>query len=81
MTYLCYLSLLAYSGDQHIIHLHLMYPMLPVSRDSPFLIVPSEFSNVYLIIFFLHTILFQFRINFLIPTCKTLNISILVMLL
>ena len=25
----------------------LVYPMLPVSLDSPFLIAPSEFSNVY----------------------------------
>jgi hypothetical protein len=27
---------------------HLVYPMLPVSLDCPFLIVPSVFLNVYL---------------------------------
>ena len=27
----------------------LMYPLLPVSLDCPFLIVPSIFSNIYLI--------------------------------
>jgi len=28
--------------------LRLVYPMLPVSLDCPFLIAPSVFSNVYL---------------------------------
>jgi hypothetical protein len=27
----------------------LVYPMLPVSLDCPFLIAPSAFSNVYLL--------------------------------
>ena len=54
MTYLCYLFLYAYSGVQNIlccvfVFLRLMYPMLPVSLDCPFLIAPSVFSSVYLI--------------------------------
>jgi hypothetical protein len=53
MSYLC---LLAYSGVQHILccscfdFLRLVYPMLPISLDCPFLIVPSVFSNVYLLL-------------------------------
>ena len=53
MSYLRYLPLLAHSGVQHIlccVFLRLVYPMLPVSLDCPFLIAPSVFSNVYLII-------------------------------
>jgi hypothetical protein len=48
MSYLC---LLAYSGVQHIlccssfVFLRLVYPMLPISLDCPFLIVPSVFSK------------------------------------
>jgi hypothetical protein len=34
--------------------LRLLYPMLPVSLDWPFLIAPSVFSNVYLIILLLY---------------------------
>ena len=52
MSYLRYLCLLAYSGVQHIFvffsRRH-VYPMLPVSLDCQFLIVPSVFSNVYII--------------------------------
>ena len=54
MSYLC---LFAYSGVQHILccssfdFLRLVYPMLPISLDCPFLIVPSVFSNVYLLFF------------------------------
>jgi hypothetical protein len=49
MSYLCYLCLLAYSGVQHILFcLRLVYPLLPVSLDCPFLIVLSVFSNVYI---------------------------------
>ena len=33
---------------QHLFVLYLVYPMLPVSLDCPFLIVPSVFSNVFL---------------------------------
>jgi hypothetical protein len=44
MSYLRYLCLLAYSGVQHIVlccvYLGLVYPMLPVSLDFPFLIAP-----------------------------------------
>ena len=51
MSYLRYLRLLVNSGDQHIfcfVFLCLVYPMLPVSLDCPFLIASSVFSNVYL---------------------------------
>ena len=34
-----------------IVFLRLVYPMLPVSLDCPFLIAPSVFSNVYFLIF------------------------------
>jgi hypothetical protein len=54
MSYLRYVCLLAYSGIQHIlccvfcfVSLRLVYPMLLVSLDSPFLMSPSVFSNVY----------------------------------
>jgi len=54
MSYLRYLWFLAYSGVQHIlccffvlILLRLVYPMLPFFLNSPFLIIPSVFSNVY----------------------------------
>jgi hypothetical protein len=47
-----FLFLLAHSGVQHImlcfVFLRLLYPVLPVSLDGPFLVVPSVFSNVYL---------------------------------
>ena len=53
--YLRYLCLFTYSGVLHIsvlcfcfTFLRLVYPMLPVSVDCPFLIAPSVFSNVYL---------------------------------
>jgi hypothetical protein len=55
MSSLRYLCLLAFSGVQHIWccvfvfgFLRFVYPMLPVSLDSPFLIAPSVFSSVYL---------------------------------
>jgi hypothetical protein len=49
-----YFCLFAYSGVQRILCCALfcclsrVYPMLPVSLDCKFLIVPSVFSNVYL---------------------------------
>jgi hypothetical protein len=58
MSYLRYLCLFAHSGVQYIlccvfvlfvIVLSLVYPMLPVSLDCPFLIAPSFFSKVYLL--------------------------------
>ena len=58
MSYLCYLCLFVHSGVQRIlccvfvlfvIVLSLVYPMLPVSLDCPFLIAPSFFSKVYLL--------------------------------
>ena len=52
MSYLRYLCLFSHSGVQHIlccVFLRLVYPMLPVSLDCPFLIAISVFSNVYLV--------------------------------
>jgi hypothetical protein len=51
MSYLCDLYLIVYSGVQHLslFFLRLVYPMLPVSLDCPFLIASSVFSNVYLL--------------------------------
>ena len=52
MSYLRYLCLFAYtcSGVQHIfVFLRLVYPMLPVSLDCPFLIAPSVYYNIYLL--------------------------------
>ena len=58
MSYLRYLCLFAYSGIQHILccvvccaRVRLVCPMLPVSVDCLFLIVPSVFSNVYFLLF------------------------------
>jgi hypothetical protein len=57
MSYLRYLCLFAYSGVQHILCcvfilfvfvLCLVYAMLPVSLNCPFLITPSVFSDIYL---------------------------------
>jgi hypothetical protein len=55
MSYLFYMCLFVHSGVQHIIMcfallvcvLCLVYPMLPVSPDCPFVIAPPVFSNVY----------------------------------
>jgi hypothetical protein len=50
MSYLRYSCLFGYSGVQHIlcyVFLSLVYPMLPVSLDYPFLIAPSVFTNFY----------------------------------
>ena len=53
MSYLRYLCLYPYSSVQRILCrvfvLFFAYPMLPASLDCPFLIVPSIFSNVYLV--------------------------------
>ena len=52
MSYLHYLCLFVYSGVLHIlccVCLRLVYSMLPVSLDCPFLIAPSVFSNIYFI--------------------------------
>jgi len=43
MSYLRYLCLFAY-----MFFFRLVYPMLPVSLDCPFLIIPSVFSNACL---------------------------------
>jgi hypothetical protein len=44
------LCVFEYSGVQYILCcvLCLVYPILPVSLDCPFLIAPSLFSNVYI---------------------------------
>ena len=56
VSYLRYLCVSAYSGVRHIVFcvfvlfvfvLCLVYPMLPVSLDCPFLIAPSVISNVH----------------------------------
>ena len=55
MSYLRYLCLLTYSGVQHIlccVFLCIVYPMLLVSLDCPFLIAPLVFSNVYLLLYY-----------------------------
>ena len=60
------LCLFAYSGVQHIlccvfVMLRLLYHMLPVSPNYPFLIALSVFSNNYewySLIFFLNTVVF-----------------------
>jgi len=63
MSYLRYLCLLAYSVFQNIwccvffifvvalfvFILCFVYPVLTISQDCPFLIAPSVFSNVYLV--------------------------------
>jgi hypothetical protein len=57
MNYLRYLCLFGHGGVQHILcciftlfffFLRLVYLMLSVSLDCPFLIAPSVFSYVYL---------------------------------
>jgi hypothetical protein len=51
MPYLRYLCLFEYSGVQHTlccVFIAIVYHMLPVSLDCPFLITPSVFSNVYI---------------------------------
>jgi hypothetical protein len=57
MSYLRYLCLLAHSGVQVILYcascfgcLSLVFPILSVSLDCPFLIDPSVLCNVYLIV-------------------------------
>jgi hypothetical protein len=64
MSYLHYLCLFSYSGIQHtlccvfvLFVLCLVYPMLPVSLDCPFLIAPS----VSLTFIFIFHIAFFFR--------------------
>ena len=52
-SYLRYLYLFAWCPTPTMlcfcfVFLRLVYPMLPVSLDCPFLIAPSVFSNVYL---------------------------------
>ena len=47
MSYICYLCLFTYSGDQDILCFCFSSSMLPVSLDCQFLIATSVFSNVY----------------------------------
>ena len=69
MSYLRYLCLFAHSGVQHIlccvfcvVFLRLVFLMLPVSLDCPFLISPSVMFNVYLTATFLKRITLCFVI-------------------
>jgi hypothetical protein len=51
MSCLRCMCLLSHGSVQHIVYcvfLRIVYSMMPVSLDCPFLIVPSVFSNVYL---------------------------------
>jgi len=52
MSCLHYLCLFAYSGVHYMlccVFLRIVYPILPVSLDCPFLIAPSVFSNIDLV--------------------------------
>ena len=67
MSYLNYLCLFTNSGVQHILFCafvfcshRLVYSMLPVSLDCPFVIAPSVFSNVYLLSYNVLTRIFIF---------------------
>ena len=70
-----YLYLFAYIGVRHIncfACLHIVYPMLPVSLDCPFLISPSVFHNVCLWSYF-----FEWKLTsqvIIIPVLITLNL-------
>jgi hypothetical protein len=72
MSYLRYLCLFAHSGVQSIMScvflcLCPVYPMLPVSLDCSFLIVPSLFYNVYLCVILTcrsHYINVQVKVNY-----------------
>ena len=80
------LCLFAHSGVQHIlccvlclVFLHLVYHILPVSLDCPFLIAPSIFCTIYLnFIFFLNEKIYLFwkqTISHLIKSLKNVRKS------
>ena len=55
MSYLHFMCWFAHSGVQHILccvfvlcFLRLVYPMLPVTLDCPFLLAPATSFNFYL---------------------------------
>jgi len=51
VSYLRYLCLFVCGGVQHVLccgFIRLVYPILSVSLDFPFVIAPSVFSDVYL---------------------------------
>ena len=51
MSCLRCMCLLSHGSVQHIVYcvfLRIVYSMMPVSLDYPFLIAPTVFSNVYL---------------------------------
>jgi hypothetical protein len=83
MCYLCYFCLLVYGSVQHIVlcfcfvFLCLVCPMLPVSLDCSFLITPSVFSNVYLVLNCILLILSEWGDN----SCKqnVVNLKLLTM--
>ena len=70
LRYLC-LCLLAHSGVQHImrsVFLRLVYPMLAVSLECPFLISLSLFSNIYLYYIFVGIWIISSNLCKLFPT-------------
>jgi hypothetical protein len=70
LRYLC-LCLLAHSGVQHImrsVFLRLVYPMLAVSLECPFLISLSLFSNIYLYYIFVGIWIISSNLCKLVPT-------------
>jgi hypothetical protein len=57
MSYLRYICLFAYSGLQHIVFYvfhRLVYPMLPVSLDCPFLIAHSKIWEILAMTLWMH---------------------------
>jgi hypothetical protein len=71
MSYLLYLCLYAHSGVQHIfcfVFHRLVYTMLPVSLNCPFLLAPSVFSNVYFLLVY-EEIIFSNILKYNYMTC------------
>jgi len=54
MSYLRYMCLFVHSGVQQCIRL--LYPMLQVSLDCPYLIAPSVFSDFYIFMIYMNAI-------------------------
>ena len=72
MSYLLYLCLFAHSGVQHLLCFvfhRLVYPMLPVSLNCPFLFALSVFSNVYFLLVY-EEIIFSNILKYNYMTCN-----------
>jgi hypothetical protein len=54
LSYLRYMCLFVHSGVQQCIRL--LYPMLQVSLDCPYLIAPSVFSDFYIFMIYMNAI-------------------------